>query len=153
MERSSRNFQPSLSCDRKFQVMGPFHPINRQKPIDKGKLIDKLIIVYNRFLILSIVSVRRPDPTEPLDKIPALQVESKKTVPTEIFQSAPTQTTFQTTIPHEISCEFTQLRDQSALFIEDNFCIQSSQWITVCYRELKVNGFLIHMNNLRMQNI
>ena len=153
MERSSRNFQPSLSCDRKFQVMGPFHPINRQKPIDKGKLIDKLIIVYNRFLILSIVSVRRPDPTEPLDKIPALQVESKKTVPREIFQSAPTQTTFQTTIPNEISCEFTLLRDQSALFIEDNFCIQSSQWITVCYRELKVNGFLIHMNNLRMQNI
>ena len=133
--------------------MGPFHPINRQKPIDKGKLIDKLIIVQNPFLILSIVSVRRPDQTEPLDKIPALQVESKKTVPTEIFQSAPTQTTFQTTIPNEISCEFTPLRDQSALFIGDNFCIQSSQWITVCYRELKVNGFLIHMNYLRMQNI
>ena len=57
------------------QVMGPFDPINRQKPIDKGKLIDKLIIGYNRFLILSIVSVRRPDPKEPLDKILALQVE------------------------------------------------------------------------------
>ena len=35
-----------------------------------------------------------------------------------------------------------------------NFCVQSSQWITVCYRELKVsNGFLIRMNYLRIQNI
>ena len=104
------------------QVMGPFHPINRQKTIDKGKLIDKLIIVYNRFLILSIVSVRRPDPTEPPDKIPALQAESaEKTVPTEIFQSAPTQTTLQTSLQNEISYEFTPLRDQSQEIIFHEF--------------------------------
>ena len=59
---------------------------------------------------------------EPLDKIPALQAESaEKTVPTEIFQSAPTQTTLQTSLQNEISYEFTPLRDQSQEIIFHEF--------------------------------
>ena len=60
---------------------------------------------------------------------PGEHITKEKLVPTEIFQSAQTWTTLQTSILNEISSEFTPLRDQRVLIIGESFCIQSSQYL------------------------